>query len=244
MQWDWNGLWPAVAALFGAAALIGFVWRRRGFNLAPAPAHAALDPDAALDKLRRGGERLAHGERLSPRGRAKLAALAKQQQPFAVLVGCSDSRVAPELIFGCGLGDLFVVRMAGNTVSDRGLGSVVYGVEILGASLIVVLGHARCGAVEAAVRLVEDDSAFTGALRDAITPVIPAVRKAMETNPPDLVHAAVHENVRSIVEFLKTAAPELSRRVADGSLKVVGAYYDLVTGEVEFLGEEAVSHFH
>ncbi len=107
---------------------------KRGFSLAPAARREPLGPEAALAKLKRGAGRLAGGERLSRESRARLAALAKQQQPFAVLVGCSDSRVAPELIFGCGLGDLFVVRVAGNTVGERGLGTIVYGVEILAAS--------------------------------------------------------------------------------------------------------------
>ena len=225
---------PLIAVLIAAIALL-VVWRsRRGFALTPGAEHQAVGPDAALAKLQAGAERLARGERLSREGREKLAELAKQQQPFAVLVGCSDSRVAPELIFGCGLGDLFVVRMAGNTVGVRGLGSIVYGVEVLGAALIVVLGHARCGAVEAAARLAEDDNAYSGALKQAIEPILPAIHKAKASNPTDLVTAAVHENVRSIVERLKTSEPALAERVADGRLKIVGAYYDLVSGEVEF----------
>ena len=226
-----------IALGFGIVALVFSLWRsRRTFSVAPGAEHQALGPEAALARLQAGAERLARGERLSREGRAKLAALAKQQQPYAVLVGCSDSRVAPELIFGCGLGELFVVRMAGNTVGQRGLGSIVYGVEVLKASLIVVLGHARCGAVEAAVQLAADQNAYSGALKEIIEPIVPAVIEAKRADPPDLVYAAVHENVRTIVERLKTSAPEISSRVADGSLKIVGAYYDLVTGEVEFLG--------
>jgi carbonic anhydrase len=193
-----------------------------------------LAPDEALAELQRGASRLAAGHRLSREGRARLAALARQQQPFAVLVGCSDSRVAPELIFGCGLGDLFVVRVAGNTLGDRGLGSVIYGVEVLGASLIVVLGHARCGAVEAATRLDQDPEAFQGALKATVEPILPAVRKAKATAPADLLTAAVHENVRAIVEGLKSSEPPITDRLKDGRLKITGAYYDLVTGEVEF----------
>jgi carbonic anhydrase len=208
----------------------------RGFTLAPAHRHELLGPDAALAKLRTGADRLAHGDRLSRKGRTRLAALAKQQQPFAVLVGCSDSRVAPELIFGCGLGDLFVVRQAGNTVGERGLGSIVYGVEVLGAALIVVLGHARCGAVEAATRLAEDPAAFSGALKAAVEPIVPAVLKAKAADPADLVAAAVHENVRSIVDRIaRSGEPAIADRLKDGRLKIIGAYYDLVTGEVEFL---------
>ena len=216
-------------------ARLGRPHRPKGFSLAPAARHGPLGPDEALAELQRGASRLAAGHRISREGRSRLAALAKQQQPFAVLVGCSDSRVAPELIFGCGLGDLFVVRVAGNTVGERGLGSIVYGVEVLGASLIVVLGHARCGAVEAAVRLTQDEHAFSGALKAAIEPIVPAVLKAKAANPPDLVNAAVHENVISIVERLKTSEPAICERLNDGRLRIVGAYYDLVSGEVEFL---------
>lgn len=230
-----GALVPAIALTVAAAALLFAIWReRRGFSLVPAARHEAVSPDEALAKLREGAGQLASGGRLSKSGRARLAALAKQQQPFAVLVGCSDSRVAPELIFGCGLGELFVVRQAGNTIGERGLGSIIYGVEVLGASLIVVLGHARCGAVEAAIRLEEDDSAFKGALREAIEPIRPAVRAAKAKWPPDLTAAAVRENVRSIVERLRSSEPAITDRLKDGRLKIVGAYYDIVTGEAEF----------
>lgn len=234
---DWALVWRLVTFAVAVVALVELVllFRRRGFIFSPPRERAKPStPDESLAFLRAGANRLAKGERLSREGRAKLAALAKQQQPFAVLVGCSDSRVAPELIFGCNLGDLFVVRVAGNTVGERGLGSIVYGVTVLEASLIVVLGHARCGAVEAATRLVDDDDAFSGALKEAIRPIVPAVLKAREANPKDLVTAAVQENVRSIVERLKRSEPEIVERVNDGRLRIVGAYYDLVSGEVEF----------
>ncbi len=226
---------PAIALTVAAAALLFAIWReRRGFSLVPAARHEAVTPDEALAKLREGAGKLASGERLNKAGRARLAALAKQQQPFAVLVGCSDSRVAPELIFGCGLGELFVVRQAGNTIGERGLGSIIYGVEVLGASLIVVLGHARCGAVEAAIRLEDDDNAFSGALREAIEPIRPAVRTARAQSPHDLTAAAVRENVRGIVQRLRNSEAPITDRLADGRLKIVGAYYDIVTGEAEF----------
>lgn len=236
---DFAAVWQAIAFAAGLVALgavAALLWTRRGLVVAPPHLRRRPGgPEESLARLRHGADRRAMAGRLSAQHRTQLADLAKQQQPFAVLVGCSDSRVAPELIFGCGLGDLFVVRVAGNTVGERGLGSIVYGVTVLDASLIVVLGHARCGAVEAATRMAEDDAAITGSLRDTIAPIVPAVLKAKAYNPPDLINAAVHENVRAIVERLKTAAPELTERLADGRLKIVGAYYDLVTGEVEFL---------
>src|SRR4051812_36875291 len=235
----WETVWQIVAILAAltAAGSFGYlVWTRaHAVLLAPPTSHRPSSPAEALAQLQRGAGQLSTEKRLSREGRAKLADLAKQQQPFAVLVGCSDSRVAPELIFGCGLGDLFVVRNAGNTVGDRALGSIIYGVTVLGAPLIVVLGHARCGAVEAATQLIDNDEAFSGALKQAIVPILPAVEKARRANPPDLIAAAVHENVRAVVERLRTSSePEIVGRVADGRLRVVGAYYDLVTGEVEF----------
>lgn len=235
----WETVWQVVAvvAAVTAAGSLGYLIWSRGHvvRLAPPKTHRPSTPEEALAQLQRGAGQLATEKRLSREDRARLAALAKQQQPFAVLVGCSDSRVAPELIFGCGLGDLFVVRNAGNTVGDRALGSIVYGVTVLGAPLIVVLGHARCGAVEAATQLIDNDAAFSGSLKEAIVPILPAVERARQAGAPDLLAAAVHENVRSIVERLKTSSEhEITSRVADGRLKVVGAYYDLVTGEVEF----------
>jgi carbonic anhydrase len=230
--------WPVAVLIAAALLVLAAVYgrlRRAGFTLAPGRARREIAlPEAALARLEAGSRRFSRGELLSLSGRKRLAELAKQQQPFAVLVGCSDSRVAPELIFGCGLGDLFVVRMAGNTVGERGLGSIVYGVTVLEAPLIVVLGHARCGAVEAAARMAEDEQAFSGALKEAIRPIVPAVLKAKAAGAPDLVAAAVRENVRSIVERLKGSEPEIVDRVRDGRLKIVGAYYDLVTGDVEF----------
>lgn len=151
-----------------------------------------------------------------------------------MVLGCSDSRVAPELIFNCDLGELFVVRLAGNTVDDSALGSILYGVCVLGAPLVVVLGHARCGAVDAAVRIVTEGATFPEAMNGVLTPLAPAVDRALKSGAEDVVAAAVHENVSSVVGRLSTRQPLLSERLADGRLEIVGAYYDLLTGHVEF----------
>ncbi len=154
-----------------------------------------------------------------------------------MLVGSSDSRVPPNILFGTGLGELFIVRNAGNTVDTVALGSIQYGVAVLGAPLIVVLGHERCGAVEAAVSVVQKSANFPGCIGQMIEPIIPAALKALRTaglSQDDLIDAAVRENVRRTVERLRIAEPMLMDPLRSGKLKVVGARYDLDDGKVEF----------
>jgi hypothetical protein len=121
-----------------------------------------VTPDAALALLKEGNRRFLEGNPIRPHltSPERRAALAKEQRPFCVLVGCSDSRVAPEVLFGRGLGDLFIVRNAGNVVDIAAMGSIEFGVTVLGAPLVVVLGHERCGAVQAALDVVEKDASF------------------------------------------------------------------------------------
>lgn len=161
--------------------------------------------------------------------------LAREQHPFAVVVGCSDSRVPPEILFDQGLGDLFVVRVAGNVVDDVALASIEYAVEHLGAQTIVVLGHERCGAV----RAVAEGADLTGHLVTLAAALRPAVEEAKLERPEDLVDAAVVANVRRVVRSLATSQPILEERV-DAGLAIFGARYDLDSGEVEFLPREAV----
>lgn len=200
-----------------------------------------LTPDQALARLKTGNAdfltgkaRVATGD-----GRRRLE-LAKSQTPFAVLVGCSDSRVPPEVLFGAGLGELFIVRNAGNTVDTVALGSVEYGTLVLGAPLVVVLGHERCGAVKAAVEVVEHNTTFPGSIGQMIEPIIPAVLKARADHRGSkdaLLDAAVRENVRRIVRRLRTGEPSFVKPLRDGALKIVGAHYDLDDGKVIFLDE-------
>lgn len=204
----------------------------------PMESHAPevhVNPDEALGRLK-------HGNAIFSRGGASLALptwtrineLSTGQKPFAVIVGCSDSRVAPELIFDCSLGELFVVRVAGSTVGREGLGSILYAVEHLGAPLIVVLGHTKCGAVGAAVDVVTKHTHLHGALFDMALPIVPAVLEAQAKSPADLQDASIRQNVHDTAERLKSADHILADRVASGRLKIVSACYSLQSAQVEF----------
>jgi carbonic anhydrase len=198
-----------------------------------------LTPDQALELLKKGNElfmqdRLPH----EAEGRARRLEIAKGQQPFAVLVGCSDSRVSPELLFGRGLGELFIIRNAGNTVDLTAQGSIEYAVGELGVPLVLVLGHERCGAVAAAVEVVERSATFPGRIGQMVEPIIPAVLKAKhaagaESGHDELLDAAVRENVRRVVGGL-SLSELLTQRQEAGRLKTAGARYDLDDGRVDF----------
>ena len=200
----------------------------------PAP---LMSPDQALALLREGNQRFLRGE---PTNHAQsrpehLAGLSQAQRPFCVLVGCSDSRVSPELLFGRSLGELFIVRNAGNVVDLAAMGSIEYGVAVLGAPLVLVLGHERCGAVQAAIDVVENDAYFPGSIGQMIEPIIPAVLRARREGGHDLLDRSVRANVRRVVERLRTTEQMLMEPLREGSLRIVGARYDLDDGSVEFL---------
>ena len=216
-------------------------------SLALLPAHAAaqkktsLTPDQALARLKKGNaDFLADKAEVSPQDHNRRLEIARGQAPFAVLVGCSDSRVPPELLFGTGLGELFIVRNAGNTVDTVALGSIEYSVIVLGVPLIVVLGHERCGAVDAALAVVQKNATFPGSIGQMIEPIIPAALKANSAGGlkgDALLDAAVRENVRRTVDRLRNSEPSLIDPLRAGTLKIVGAHYDLDDGKVEFLME-------
>ena len=216
-------------------------------SVAVSPALAAegkttpLTPDQALARLKQGNaDFLADKTKASPRSHDRRLEIARGQTPFAVLVGCSDSRVSPELMLGAGLGDLFIVRNAGNTVDTVALGSIQYGVMVLGAPLIVVLGHERCGAVEAAIQVVKGDATFPGSIGQMIEPIIPAVLRARRSGAKEgeaLLDAAIQANVRRTVERLRNSEPSLVDPLRAGKLRVVGATYDLDDGDVDFFME-------
>ena len=193
------------------------------------PLHApALSPDQALQELLAGNRRFASGAGIHPRQSPyRRAEVAPAQYPFALIIGCSDSRVPPEIIFDCGLGDLFVVRTAGHALDDAGYASVQYVVEHLGVQLIVVLGHSGCGAVKAVIDRVE----APGHLGILIARLQPAV-DAASVRTGDSVHNAVIENIRRTVAHLKALEPVMADLVAAGKVSVVGAFYDLETGLV------------
>jgi carbonic anhydrase len=156
--------------------------------------------------------------------------VANGQHPFAVIVSCSDSRVPPEIIFDQGIGDLFVVRVAGNVIDDTGVGSIEYAAEHLHVSVIVVLGHERCGAVEAAVKGGE----APGHIKSLVEAIRPAVENA-KGRPGDLAENAMRGNVKLAVDHLKASKPILEHLVHKGTLSVIGARYDLDDGQVTLI---------
>lgn len=231
----------AAAPLLGSTALRSLVLGATGTaGLAFAGVSSAdtvtqtITPDAALAMLVKGNDDFL-ADRLPPlpRNRARRLAIAKTQTPFAVLVSCSDSRVPPEVLFGQGLGDMFIVRVAGNTVSQEGLGSIEYAIAELGVPLVVVMGHERCGAVAAAVSVVRDGKYFPGAIGNMVQPILPAAISA-RSESGDWVDNAVRRNVVNVVEKLKISGKLIEDPIAAGKLKIVGARYDLDDGKVDF----------
>ena len=201
---------------------------------------ATHDPESllaepALKNLKDGNRRFVDGRLLHARQTGeRRTSIAEKQHPFAAVLGCSDSRVPPEVLFDQGLGDLFVVREAGNVAEDNTLGSLEYAVEHLHVPLIVVLGHQNCGAVGAAVGAVVRDEPVEGHILRLVDDIAPAVWEVKD-EPGDLVEHAVRTNVRQVVRKLRLSGPILRTHEQHGELNVVGAYYDLHTGEVEWL---------
>jgi carbonic anhydrase len=196
-----------------------------------------MTPDEALRMLKEGNERFVTDAPFrGVQGRERRVEVARGQRPFAVLVGCSDSRVPPELLFGRGLGELFIVRVAGNTVDLTARGSVEYAVAELGVPLVLVLGHERCGAVAAAVEVVASNATFPGAIGEVVEPIVPAVLRA-KAQPGELLDNAVRENVRRVVTRLRGNGAILPAMAEAGRRKVVGARYDRDDGAVDFVAE-------
>jgi len=192
-----------------------------------------VSADDALRRLLIGDKRFVAGKSEEPHGAALIErrhTLAKDQKPFAVIVSCSDSRVPPELIFDATLGDIFVVRTAGEVVDAVGLGSIEYAIEHLGTRLVVVLGHQRCGAVSAAVSGVTE----TGDIPDVLKAILPAVEET-KGQSGDRIDNTVRANARDIAKHLQNAGPIIQPLVQTGEVKIVAAYYSLDTGQVELL---------
>lgn len=219
------------------AVVVGLSFVGAGDAVADPP--SSRDADAALAHLLEGNKRFVRGETslLNRRRPADFAALAEGQAPSAVIYTCADSRVPPELIFDQGIGDLFVIRVAGNVVGGSGpvtAGSVEYAVAELNVKLIMVLGHGKCGAVRAAIEHIDDDDHPPGAIDALVHLIEPAVRDAKD-EPGDRVANTIRANVRHGVENLKSLKPILSKGVESGELKVIGAVYNLSNGEVELM---------
>lgn len=198
-------------------------------------------PRAALDRLVAGNRRFVAGVGAAgDMSHMRRLEIARGQRPFATLVGCSDSRVGPELLFGTGLGDIYIVRNAGSTVGRHALGSIEYSVAELGVPLVMVLGHERCGAVMAAIDVLEHDTVLPGSMAAMVGSILPAIQPVMDVEPETArLKAAVRANVRHTVAKLRAAHEEILQRPrAEGRLWIVGAYYDLDTGRVDVFDRE------
>lgn len=193
----------------------------------------AKNPEAnqSLKKLLEGNKRCVVCKQQNPRQDAKRRKeVSKGQKPFAVIVGCSDSRIPPNLVFDQGLGDLFVIRLAGNIIDNAALGSIEYAVEHLGTKLVVVLGHGDCGAVTAATK-TEDAPGHVGTIVKALQPAVKKARKLTG----NLIDNAIRENVLLMVKKIQSSKPILAEMVDKNEIEIVGAYFNIETGQVEIL---------
>ncbi len=185
-----------------------------------------------------GNARFAAGQALAPRRRPEdYRAVAERQNPMAVVVGCADSRVPPELVFDMGVGDLFVVRVAGNVVTSAGAavkGSIEYAVAELNVPMVFVLGHSRCGAVKSAVQHIAKRDSLPGAIDELVELIKPAVAR-IEQMPGDKLRNAIRANVQMGIDRLMGLEPILAPRVRDGRVKIGGGVYDLRSGRVALL---------
>ncbi|MGP9813939.1 carbonic anhydrase [Rhodopseudomonas sp. NSM] len=203
----------------------------------PLAAHAQATspsetPDAALDKLMQGNARYV-GNQLRERDFSSgRVARSQGQSPFAAILGCADSRIAPELAFDQGPGSLFVVRVAGNFVTQDGLASLEYGAAVLGTKVIMVLGHSNCGAVNATIGALQKGNDLPGHIGDLVRAMKPGIEPTLKQAGDDLPQRAVIANVRSNAQQLQQSKPILADMVSAGKLKVVGGVYDLASGKV------------
>jgi carbonic anhydrase len=218
-----------------ALAGVAFAWNYLK-GLAYGKGAQAQEPktaETALAELKAGNQRYATGTNLHHDYGPERAELTLSQHPFAIVLSCADSRVSPELAFDQSRGRLFVIRLAGNFVDDNGLASAEYGAAVLGASLIVVLGHSECGAIKATIDVITKNAKLPGHLPKLVSYLKPPVEQALKQGGS--VDAAIRQNVATNVEKLKTAGPVIAPLVEEKKVEVVGALYDLRTGRVEFL---------
>jgi carbonic anhydrase len=195
----------------------------------------ALHPDEALARLIAGNKRYIAGFDSPDSFKFQDPDIRNHQYPYACILGCADSRVSPEHTFDESHGNLFVARVAGNFVTPEILGSLEYGTSVLGASVILVLGHSGCGAVNAAIKAVSSQAVFDGHIGQLIDALVPAVKQARHDDHAHWQRNAVIQNVSKNVSILQSAEPILKERIKNGLLKVVGGVYNLQTGEVSII---------
>jgi carbonic anhydrase len=222
----------AVAAAATVALLGRSAWAADPPKAGMAPPPNAIAPADARKRLVEGNERYVKGELKERDFSAGRAARAEAQYPFAAILSCADSRVAPELAFDEGPGQLFVVRVAGNVVNPDLLASLEYGVQFLGIPFILVLGHTKCGAVDAAIKTLKSKAVLPGHLPGLVGLIKPAVIAAEKAGPGELLDNAIAENVRQQVARLKAAPPIVQKFYADKKIDIAGGVYDLATGKI------------
>jgi len=222
--------------LFGAAAaglaLTGTVNAKEAKK--PQKPQNVVSPDASLELLMKGNKLYVDGVSRRHDFKSEREALVGGQNPYAGILSCADSRIAPEYAFDSARGDLFVCRVAGNFANDDTIASMEYAVAILGTPLIMVLGHDACGAVDATIKSLKDNTTLPGHLPSLVTSLAPAV-KAASGRPGDPLDNAIRQNVTDNVAKLKSATPILNSAVEQGKLKVVGGIYRLRDGRVEMI---------
>jgi len=201
---------------------------------APPKPENILSPDSALDRLMKGNARYVEGVSGRHDFKHEREALSKGQNPFAAILSCADSRIAPEYCFDTARGDVFVCRVAGNFAGDEIVASLEYAIQVLNTPLIMVLGHEACGAVDATIKSTKDGTTLPGHLQSLVTALTPAVDAAQGASG-DLLANATLRNVIMNVESLKGLPPILKAAVDDKKIRVVGGIYRLASGRVELV---------
>lgn len=205
-------------------------------NKAPPKPQNVLSPAAALKHLMDGNARYVDGVSRRHDFKHEREALAGGQNPFAAVLSCADSRIAPEYAFDTGRGDLFVCRVAGNFAGTETIASMEYAVAVLNTPLILVLGHDACGAVDATLKALKDNTSPPGHIPSLVDAIAPAAKVAMQQGG-EVLDKAIRQNVVDNVAKLKSAAPILSAAVEQGKLKIAGGIYRLTTGTVDLIAQ-------
>ncbi|NKB34538.1 MAG: carbonic anhydrase [Pseudomonadales bacterium] len=196
-----------------------------------------LDADAALLRLKEGNEKFRKGASHIEVDEASRLELVEQQKPFAIILGCSDSRVPSELVFAQGLGDLFVIRVAGNIAAPSQIGSIEFAADKFASNLVVVLGHSHCGAIKATISAIEEpEQTHSPNLSAIVNSIKPGIQSCLDSGDSldDKVQKAVRANVQSTIDKLVSDSEILRQKISEEGLKIVGAEYCLESGVVEF----------
>jgi carbonic anhydrase len=222
--------------VFGAAAtlLFGNAAGAKEKKRPPKPQNV-LSPGASLERLLKGNARYVEGVSRRHDFKHEREALAGGQNPFAAILGCADSRIAPEYAFDTGRGDLFVYRVAGNFANDESIASLEYAVAVLGVPMILVLGHDACGAVEATIKSLKDNTTLPGHMPSLVAGIAPSAKAVLQEGG-DTLGKAIRQNVIDNVARLSSATPILSAAVEQHKLRVAGGIYRLTDGRVDMVG--------